>query len=140
MTIRKANVKDADYIVALSKEMGYNPDKSELIEKVKRIRKDEGNIIYVACNTSLVGWIHVSLVDPIESSKFAEIRGFVVNRKYRNQGIGTRLILEAENWAKKKGCKKLRVRTNIIREETREYYLNKNFKSKKFQEVFDKII
>jgi N-acetylglutamate synthase-like GNAT family acetyltransferase len=138
--IRKAKTDDVEPIVSLSKEFGYNPEKSEVENKLNRFNLNLNEAIYVAENDKVIGWMHISLVEPLESSSFVEIRGIVVNQKYRKNGIGTKLIETAEKWAKGKGCKKLRVRTNIIREETRGYYRNLDFISKKTQEVFEKEI
>ena len=138
--IRKAKIDDLEPIVSLSNEFGYNPEKSEVENKLSKFSLNPDEAIYVAENEKIIGWMHISLVEPLESSSFVEIRGIVVNQKYRKNGIGTKLIETAEKWAKEKGCKKLRVRTNIIRKETRKYYRNLNFISKKTQEVFEKEI
>ena len=138
--IRKAEIDDIEPVMFLSKELGYNPEKSEVENKLNKSDLNPDEEIYVAGNDKVIGWMHISLVEPLESSSFVEIRGIVVNQEYRKKGIGTKLIETAEKWAKEKGCKKLRVRTNIIREETRKYYRDLNFTSKKTQEVFEKEI
>ena len=86
------------------------------------------------------GWMHISVVEPLESPAFAEIRGIVVKEEYRRKGIGLQLIQKAENWASAQGYRVLRIRTNIKRVETRRYYTNLNFVLKKTQEVFEKYI
>jgi GNAT superfamily N-acetyltransferase len=98
------------------------------------------NGIYVAELDSIIGWIHVALIQTLESNAFVEICGIVVAESYRGSGIGTRLIAVAESWAREKECYQLRVRTNIVREKTRMFYQQVGFQLKKTQNVFDKFI
>ena len=136
--IRKAEMHDIDSIAALSLELGYRPEKSEIEIKLVKFSPDPNEAVYVAETDKVLGWMHISHVEPLESKPFVEIRGIVVDQEYRGKGIGTQLIVKAEEWAKERGCSKIRVRTNIEREETRQYYRRLNFISKKTQEVFEK--
>ena len=138
LNIREANYDDIDSIVELTKELGYQIKKEEVRRKLKKFELSLAEKIFVAELEDVVGWMHISLVEPLESEAFGEIRGIVVNQKYRKRGIGTELLRIAEKWTKEKDCKKLRIRTNIKREETRKYYNNLGFISKKTQEVFEK--
>ena len=138
LNIREANYDDIDSIVELTKELGYQIKKEEVRRKLKKFELSLAEKIFVAELEDVVGWMHISLVEPLESEAFGEIRGIVVNQKYRKRGIGTELFRTAEKWTKEKDCKKLRIRTNIKREETRKYYNNLGLISKKTQEVFEK--
>lgn len=139
MTIRIANLKDAESITSLSDELGYNPTSEQIKSKIVRFSSNENDQIYIAEeNKQVVGWMHISLVEPLESVQFVEVRGIVVDKNYRGQGIGSQLIKFAEKWANEKQCNKVRIRTNIMRIETRDYYSKLGFKSMKTQEVFEK--
>lgn len=138
ISIRKASINDIEAILFLSKELGYEPQRSEIENKLHRFELSLVEEIFVAEYEKVIGWMHVSLVEPLESKPFVEIRGIVVTQEYRKKGVGTKLVQTAEEWAKEKSCKKIRVRTNVKREETRKYYRNLNFISIKTQEVFEK--
>jgi GNAT superfamily N-acetyltransferase len=138
--IRKARLDDAEAIALLSKDLGYEPHKDEIVRKLQKFELNPGEEIFVAEFEKVVGWMHISLVEPLESDPFAEIRGIVVAEEYRRKGIGTKLIQSAEEWTRRKNCKKIRIRINIKREDTRKYYRNLNFTSLKLQEVFEKKI
>ncbi len=138
--IRTARLNDAEAIALLSKELGYEPHKDEIVRKLQKFELSPGEEIFVAEFEKVVGWMHISLVEPLESDPFAEIRGIVVAEEYRGKGIGTKLIQSAEEWTRRKNCKKIRIRTNMKREDTRKYYRNLNFTSIKLQEVFEKKI
>lgn len=138
--IRKAKLKDTDTIISLTEELGYHTTRKEIINKLRRISADSKEEVYVAEFKTVIGWIHICITEPLESNSFVEIRGIVVNSEFRRKGTGTQLLQQAEQWAKSKGCSRIRIRTNITRIETREYYRRLGFISKKTQEVFEKII
>jgi GNAT superfamily N-acetyltransferase len=89
---------------------------------------------------TVVGWIHVAVIQTLESNAYIEICGLVVAETFRGSGIGSQLVARAENWARDKGFSHIRVRTNILREETRKFYRKLGYQSRKTQEVFDKLI
>lgn len=138
--IRNARQNDADAIVSLTEELGYRQTVKEIKEKVARISIDPEQKIFIAEADKTLGWMHVALTEPLESQPFVEIRGIVVSKENRGKGVGTILIQTAEQWTRDIGCKWLRIRTNITRKETREYYKKLGFISQKTQEVFEKEI
>jgi N-acetylglutamate synthase-like GNAT family acetyltransferase len=138
--IRKAKLKNADEIAALSKELGYLPESKEIKNKLRRISRNSEQEVFVGESKNVIGWMHIALTEPLESSPFIEIRGIVVKEEFRGKGTGTKLIAAAEPWARSKACSRIRIRTNITRLKTREYYRRMDFISRKTQEVFEKEI
>ena len=122
MIIRSAKLEDIESIVSLSQELGYDPSFEGIKNKIIKFSSNEDQEIYVAEINEVVGWIHISLVEPLESNAFVELRGIVVNKDHRRKGIGTELIKIAGKWGIEKGFCRIRIRTNIKRLETREYY------------------
>ncbi len=140
LKIRTAELKDSSYIAALSRELGYHAAEEEIKNRLRRISADQEQAVFVAEYSTVVGWIHLAVTEPLESERFTEIRGLVVKEGFRGKGIGTGLISNAEAWAKDKGCRKLRVRTNTKRKQTIDYYKKIGFVLQKTQAVFDKAI
>ena len=140
LIIRKVKLKDSESIVSLTEELDYQIKNEEIKNKIERISLNLEQEVFIAEYKYVIGWMHISLVEPFESNPFVEIRGIVVNEQYRGLGIGTKLIKTAESWAKSKDCNLIRIRTNIKRIETRDYYKRQGFGSKKTQEVFEKTI
>jgi GNAT superfamily N-acetyltransferase len=140
LNIREAKKTDVVALANLSGELGYPSTITEMENRFNKLSVKSDNGIYVAELNSIVGWIHVAVIQSLESNPFIEICGLVVAESYRGMGIGTRLVSMAESWAQEKGYNKIRVRTNILREETRMFYRKVGFQIKKTQEVFDKII
>lgn len=60
---------------------------------------------------------------------YIRIIAFVVHSKYRPQGIGKALIQEAEDWAIKKGVKKLALNSGnrSERDGAHKFYTNRGF-------------
>ncbi|MGD0590764.1 MAG: GNAT family N-acetyltransferase [Bacteroidota bacterium] len=140
INIRQAKKSDAVALAKLSGELGYPTTTTEMESRFDKLFSKSENGIYVAELDSIVGWIHVALIQTLESNAFVEICGLVVAESSRGTGIGTQLVAMAESWAQEKGCYHIRVRTNILRKKTRMFYKQLGFQSKKTQEVYDKII
>ena len=141
MMIRKIIPADAAAIAALSRQLGYHATEMETAERISQIENNSEHFIrLVEISTHAVGWIHAFVSLHLESAPFAEIAGLVVDEKSRNKGIGQKLIDEVEKWAVEKKLNQLRVRSNIIRKETHQFYLNRGFQLTKEQIIFDKRI
>ena len=140
VNIRKVKISNSVALAKLSGELGYPTTTEEMESRFDKVLSIPDNGIYVAELDSIVGWIHVALIQTLESNAFVEICGIVVSESHRGSGIGTRLIAVAESWAREKECYQLRVRTNIVREKTRMFYQQVGFQLKKTQDVFDKFI
>jgi GNAT superfamily N-acetyltransferase len=140
LDIREAKITDLVALAKLSGELGYPTTLTEMENRFAKLSAKSDNGIYIAELDSIVGWIHVAIIQSLESNPYVEICGLVVAELHRGMGIGTQLVAKAESWAQEKGYNQIRVRTNILREETRKFYRQVGFQSKKTQEVFDKII
>ena len=138
--IRKAKKSDAVALASLAGELGYPTTAAEMKSRLDKSFSTSDHSIFVAEVDSIVGWIHVCLIQSLQSDSFADIRGLVVAEAHRGSGIGTQLVAIAERWARRKGCLRIRVRTNIVRKEAGVFYKRLGFESKKTQEVFDKIL
>jgi len=79
----------------------------------------------------------VFLTERVESGRFAEIGGLVVDDDSRRQGVGTSLFEAAAHWAARHGVAKLRVRCADQRIEAHAFYKNRGMAQTKSQYVFD---
>jgi|SRR5690242_2450232 len=139
--IRKIRRADAAAIASLSQQLGYKASEKETAERITSIENNPEHLLsLVEVSNQIVGWIHAFVSLHLESNSFVEIGGLVVDENYRKQGIGQKLIAEVEKWAIEKKLNHLRVRSNIIRKETHQFYLNRRFQLTKEQKIFDKRI
>ena len=101
---------------------------------------DPDHVLIVAEDKSVVGLIHLAIMQSLGTGAFVEIVGLVVSESHRGKSIGSELVAAGERWAVKEGCNHLRVRTNIARDGARAFYANIGYTKKKTQDVFDKIL
>ena len=138
--IRNATIDDAADMSELSSQLGYPSSTDETKERLESILNSEDHIIIVAhiYGNKVIAWIHAYKRQSVESGHFAEIGGLIVSKTYREKGIGTHLMKSIEKWTMQKKLPKLRVRTQIHRDDAEQFYLNMGFKVTKKQSVFDK--
>jgi ribosomal protein S18 acetylase RimI-like enzyme len=136
--IREVNKSDAPALAVLAGELGYSTTREEMSHRLEYLISDTNHKIFVAEADSVAGWIQVSIRQSLESGSFAEIQGLVVTETQHNTGIGKQLVTIAEDWAQEKGCEKIRVRTNVAREQAQGFYKHLGYELKKIQAVFDK--
>ena len=99
---------------------------------------DDHALLVAETPGGLVGWIQVSLSRIFESPKSAEIAGLVVDETLRGEGLGPRLLRAAEDWARQRGCQRVRVRSNVVRERAHAFYVREGYEKIKVQQVFEK--
>jgi GNAT superfamily N-acetyltransferase len=134
---RRISIDDVNSITALSSQLGYNISKEATIQNIKAVLNDAHHNAFVAVHEDkVIAWIHLFSSLQIESLPFCEIRGLVVDERYRKQGIGKMLVEKAMSWAKEKNLPSLRLRCNAVREETHRFYETLGFKEIKQQKVF----
>ena len=133
MNIRRAIESDAAVLAALSTQLGYPTQPAQAAE---RLGKD-GAVLVAEDDNVILGWIHVCGIQFFQSPPFAEIGGLVVDEAARGKGIGKALVEAAVRWAAEQGYGKVRVRSNVLREDAHRFYEREGFKRVKTQAVFD---
>lgn len=142
MKIREATLSDAAALAALSIQLGYPSTPEEMAERLRVLVSrsgTSGNGVLVAEDESgVVGWLHVSGMFFLESPAFAEVLGLIVDEAHRGRGVGKLLLDGAARWAADHGFDKLRVRSNVIREDAHRFYEREGFRRVKTQVVLDR--
>ncbi len=138
--IRRVEEIDIKSICKLNEQLGYPAIEEEVYSRLCLLQNDEDNIILVTehKNGEIVGWIHGYIYKLIITDPMIGIGGIVVDSQYRKQGIGQALMKEIEKWGKKKECKEIYLRSNVIRKEAHEFYKKLGFHIKKEQYAFYK--
>lgn len=137
MIIRAAEPRDVEAIAALAGELGY-PTTSDAMARRLAALGERDAVLVADDGGACVGWIHISVVESLENDGHAEIRGLVVASTHRGAGIGAALVGAAEEWARRRGLARVRVRSNVIRERTHRFYERLGYRAVKSQKVFDK--
>jgi GNAT superfamily N-acetyltransferase len=137
MHIRQACLNDAEALAALSTQLGYPTDTQAMHHRLDVAVNSSEHAVYVCCDdTALHAWIHVMRTFHLESGFGAEIAGLIVSEQYRGRRLGSRLVRQAEDWAKSQGFDRLRVRSRTERAEAHAFYRNLGFEQEKQQHVF----
>ena len=138
--IRIAQAEDASAIARLAGQLGYPSTVRDIEQRLETVFEDKDNIVLVATKPEggIAGWIHVAVTVFIEEDTIAEIGGLVVDEGNRSAGIGQALLQAAEDWAKERGIRTLRVHSNVLRERAHVFYERHGFKVEKQQKVFVK--
>src|SRR6202030_752093 len=118
LKIRRARRTDAARIAELSTELGYPATAKQIEARFLRLLPKTKHALFVAEASApdLIGWIHVSVTNLIESDLRAEVNGLIVAEAHRSLGAGVKLLEAAESWARRRGCSAVNVRSNVIRD------------------------
>ena len=139
-TIRSARNYDADAIAALCGELGYPATRQQVAMRLAAIQARGDGDVLVADGASgvVVGWLQVGVATSLTGGVEGEVIGLVVADGARGDGIGARLLIEAERWTRARGCQRMRVRSRIERERAHRFYERAGYARSKTQIVFGK--
>ena len=139
VAIREADVSDAASLARLATQLGYPTTAAEAeLRAAAVLGRPQHRVLVAEVGGDVVGWVHVAPSVTLESDPSAEIAGLVVDEELRGQGIGARLIAEAEAWAAVQGYGLMRVRSNVKRNRARRFYERAGFTVTKRQRNFEK--
>lgn len=102
------------------------------------VRSGDHALFVAVADGRLAGWLQVSFPRIFETPASAEIAGLVVDEDRRGAGIGPLLLAAAESWARDRGCRAIRVRSNVVRERAHRFYEREGYGRIKTQRVFEK--
>ena len=139
--IRIAQAADARAIAELTMQLGYEVPSSIVAERIERLlaRRDQ-QFMVAELDGDVVGWVHVGIIEYIETGAFAVIGGLVVDRGHRKHGIGRVLMDRAEDWARTQGCGIMRLWSSAMRTEAHRFYEHLGYANVKTQYTFVKAL
>ena len=140
--IRRAKRSDAARLAELSGELGYPAKPAEIARRLRQIKPPSQHAVLVgeSMEGRVIGWLHVSVEPLLETELRAEVNGLVVADAERSRGAGRLLLEAAEEWARKRGCRNMSVRSNVIRERAHQFYTRNGYEHYKTQKAFRKAI
>jgi GNAT superfamily N-acetyltransferase len=140
--IRRARQADAHRIAELCGQLGYPTSTKQMAARLKQVLREKSGACFLAetAHDGIVGWVHVSVTALLEVECRAEVNGLVVDEKVRSRGAGADLLNAAEDWARKKRCTGMSVRSNVIRERAHGFYLRQGYQHYKTQKAFRKTL
>jgi len=142
--IRRARHGDAERIAQLTGELGYPATAAQIATRLRQLTPVSKHAVFVAesadVDASLIGWVHVSVSHLLESDIRAEVNGLIVAEGQSSEGAGAKLLEAAEEWARRRGCRGMNVRSNVIRERAHGFYERNGYEHYKTQKAFRKAL
>nr|MBA5588417.1 GNAT family N-acetyltransferase [Anaerobacillus isosaccharinicus]QOY38579.1 GNAT family N-acetyltransferase [Anaerobacillus isosaccharinicus] len=132
--IREAKKQDIAGLAELMGELGYPTDFKEMEYRMSNILSNNNYQTYVyEEDGKLLGMIGMILCYRFERNEsYIRIVAFVVHSELRGKGIGSLLLEEAENWAKKQGANMMTLNSGnrTERNDAHQYYFRRGFEGK----------
>lgn len=139
VSIRRLVVDDAEAAAELSSQLGYPCSAGDLRERIKELSRTVDRVAFAAVvDGQMVGWIDAAMESHLQAPASVVIGGLVVREDMRGLGVGRRLCLEVEEWARSKSVPLVRVRSQIKREDAHRFYLRDGYSKVKTSFVFEK--
>ena len=139
VSIRRLTVEDAEAAAELSSQLGYPCSTVDLRERIEEMLRVADRVAFAAVvDGQMVGWIDAAMERHLQAPASVVIGGLVVREEMRGLGVGRRLCLEVEEWARGKSVPLVRVRSQIKREDAHRFYLRDGYSKVKTSFVFEK--
>lgn len=130
---------DAEVVARLSTELGYPATTDEIAGRLADLLPQGDHAVLVAqVGAGIAGWIHVQESHLVVEQVRADITGLVVDRGARRAGVGRALVDAAERWAAERGADRIRVRSNVVRDDAHAFYPAIGYSISKTSTVFEK--
>ena len=141
ISIRQAAVSDAGAIAQLTAQLGYDATSDDVALRLGRLLAHADHHVFLAQVAGCAaGWLHVSVVESLETDRFVMIAGLVVDTDRRGQGVGTALLQRAEDWAAALGYPLVRLWSTSSRTAAHRFYEHRGYSNIKTQYAFVKAI
>lgn len=125
-TLRFAEKKDVPQLLPLLEQLGYPTTEHNLMAQLERFTPTNGGGVVVACQEEKpVGWIAWSTSPEFVSHATSfRIEGLIVDKLYRGQGVGKKLMGFLEKWASQYTPSYIELTTGVRRaqEGTHNFY------------------
>lgn len=137
--IRRARIADASCLATLAGELGYPTAAREMKKRLDRVLRQASHIVLVAeKDGDVIGWLHLSVSPLLDVPMRAEINGLIVAEGKRSAGAGAKMLTVGEQWARRKRCTGMSVRSNVIRERAHAFYERQGYEHYKTSKAFRK--
>jgi len=136
--IRSARLDDAAAITSLTNQLGYSIDETRTRDLLGYLLNATERDVLVFDDRGVVAWLGLSVAHGLTADPHAEVMGLIVDQNHRSRGLGSMLMTAGEDWARAKGCSRLRLRTNLIRAGAHRFYERLGYSTVKEQRVYEK--
>jgi GNAT superfamily N-acetyltransferase len=138
--IRTAALTDAPRLAELSEVLGYPASSAAIGQRLVHLlgRAEETVLVAEVVSGQVIGWVHGSEQELLESGRRCEILGLVVDAEHRDRGVGRQLIAAVEQWAVSRRLEQIAVRSNVLRADSHPFYERLGYVRTKTQHAYGK--
>ena len=127
---RKAALSDTTVITSLLIELGCNVEEAEVRRRMAPLLVSEADRVFVAeLDGRIVGLISIHVAPLLHRDALGRITAFIVTQDLRGQGIGMKLLAEAEKWAIEKGCSQVELNSGDHHQPAHAFYKNRGYRT-----------
>ena len=138
IAVREITGLDSPAVTGLTAQLGYETTATATANLIAEILNSKNDLVLVAeADKQVVGWIHAFYAVRLESGRFVEIGGLVIDEQHRGRGIGKILIEAVKVWSRQRHITHIKVRSNTRRLSTHQFYLKAGFTQIKEQKIFE---
>jgi len=130
LRIRQAVPGDAAALSGLLGQLGYPTDSTEIPERIDKLHARPGTTVLVAEDEKgeVVGVVTVHLFQALHASEpIAWLTALVVEEGARGTGVGSALVVRAEEWAISNGARRISLTSALHREAAHEFYKSRDY-------------
>ena len=140
--IRQASAADIPAMnVLFRNDLGYDECTLKIVEKQFAGLDLSREAVFVAeCESRIAGVIHVEKYNVLYFPPMANLLGIAVSSDFRRQGIGSKLLKKAEDWARQNGITCMRLNSGSSRPQAHEFYRSQGYIDDKTQLRFIKTL
>ena len=96
------------------------------------IMSTQNNYLFVMTkNNNIIGTFHITIMPamPLRGSKRMNIESVRIAKNCRGMGYGSFMVKFAVEFARSKGCQVCQLTTNVLRSDTKRFYVNNGFEA-----------
>jgi GNAT superfamily N-acetyltransferase len=139
MIIRPVSFDDCNGMATLTQALGYPTSFDKMSEILQLVIKNPHHEIHIAeIEDQLAGYVHLVSGSSSEDQFMIDIAAMMVDKKFRDQGVGNAFIHKAEESAKSRQANILRIRSSLITPEAYGFFEHRGFVNLPAQAVFVK--
>jgi GNAT superfamily N-acetyltransferase len=132
--IEKEDVRAASLVVqggSLTPEVEDESKVQSYWDAVEETRRRRGDVLVAVVNDEVVGVIQVMVFPHFQHTGgwCAELESVHVRSDLRSQGIGAKLLVAAEELARREGCYRVQLTSRNVRSDAHRFYERQGFTS-----------